>query len=232
VLPPGFDAHAKTIAASILAYLDHFDNLNPVQASGRRPRPDASTMYALIAQAGILSLLMRTDPHTVYYNTPFFKEDNFKRSEMECFIRKQMEATHPRERTTWPEHWTKEEINRSKGDQPVTEITIMDGVTAYRRGGWEDFAASTPWKPVYQKGMEVKGFRSRVLAHGWVYCRWGRPRQFVNGEPADDAKAHGVQWRDPGFVEFRDVKGVPGKPKEKSRSRRSKGKGKEVAGPA
>lgn len=96
----------------------------------------------------------------------------------------------------------------------------MDGVTAYRQGGWET-DVSTPVNPVWAQdgGGADSGVRCRTLTHGWVYCRWGRARRFGKGGVAvDDAKVHGDSWRGDGFVEFGDVPGVPkskGKAKKK-----------------
>lgn len=173
----------------------------------------------MIAQAGFLSLFMRLDPHTVYYCTPVFKEDTFSRKFMECFNKRNMEATHPRERTNWPANTPQAEINRAKGDDPLTQITIMDGITAYRLGGWET-RDSTPWTVQHAKEMKGRGVRSRILTHGWVFCRWGKARRFKEGRSADDAKMHGTQWKG-GFVGFRDVEGVPRL--ERASSRRSNG---------
>jgi hypothetical protein len=153
---------------------------------------------------------MRLDPHTVYYTTPMFKEDTFQSKYMEAFNRAQMVSTHPREPTTkWPPGITEAEKNRAKGDEPLTQITLLDGITAYRKGGWETQDSSV-WEPVYasESGAET-GIRARVLVHGWVYCRWGRARKFVNGRKADERRVHGKAWVEPGFVEFREVEGVP-----------------------
>ena len=154
---------------------------------------------------------MRADEHTVYYFVPTFKEDTFTSKHMECFNRIDMQDTHPRNRKTWPEGTTTEEKNRASGDDALTHITLMDGVTAYRQGGWET-GVSTPMDPKWsiEGGGKDSGIRCRILTQGWVYCRWGRARKFTkNGVPADDPKAHGQWWKGDGFVEFKDVKGVP-----------------------
>lgn len=121
-----------------------------------------------------------------------------------------MEDTHPRNRKTWPEGTTTEEKNRASGDDALTQIILMDGVTAYRQGGWET-GVSTPMNPQWstEGGGKDAGIRCRILTQGWVYCRWGRARKFSNGIATDDPKAHGQGWKGDGFVEFRDVKGVP-----------------------
>jgi hypothetical protein len=181
-------------------------------------------LYKIVTRAGILSLLMRADPHTVYYFTPVFKEDRYQSKFMECFNRAEMEQTHPRERKS-PSSWTDAEKQRAKGDEALNQITLMDGVTAYRRGGWET-AESTIDNPKYEDKNENKGIRSRVLSHSWVYCRWGRARKFEKGKPADDPKVHGMQWSGKGFIEFEQVPGVPKKKVEKPTG---KGKGKEKA---
>lgn len=143
-----------------------------------------------------------------------------------------MEKSHPRSAATvWPAGTTEEERRRAQGDEALHQILLMNGMTAYRRGGWEDWKASKPryvggrkWKGrVYaEKGDEMRGFRARVLAHGWVYCRWGRGRNFTEGRRDDRVEVHGVaNWREPGFVEFREV--VEGRVEVEGRR---KGKGK------
>jgi len=139
-----------------------------------------------------------------------FKEDTFQSKYMEAFNKQQMEATHPRQSSTiWPANATEAEKKRAKYDEPLTQITIMDGVTAYRKGGWETKDSSI-WDPVYagKYGGDI-GIRARVLVHGWVYCRWGRTRKWAHGKPADDPGVHGMAWKKPGFVEFRVLPGVP-----------------------
>ena len=165
----------------------------------------------------MLSLSMRLDPHTAYYFEPVFKEDAFSSKRMECFNQKDMEQMNMRTPDDEPQLAETErrrraglsdaEKKRAKNDEPLTQITILDGVTAYRLGGWES-AESTVDKPVYEKVEYAnKGVRSRILTHGWVYCRWGRARRFKEGKPADVPEAHGPAW-DGGFKEFTDVEGV------------------------
>lgn len=138
---------------------------------------------------------------------------------MECFNDEEMQLQHPRtpdDSALLP----KEEKRRRKGlseaekrrrgnDNPLTRITIMRGVTAYRLGGWET-AESTARKRVFEEGGEGKGVRVRILTHAWVYCRWGRARRFEKGREVDDGEeVHGEGYK--GFVEFRDVEGVLGR---------------------
>lgn len=101
------------------------------------------------------------------------------------------------------------EIKRSQGDEPLTQIVLMYGICAYRKGGWED-PESTIKKRKYEKEeYEQQGVRTRLLTQGWVYCRWGRARKMAGGK-ADDGgeKVHGEAWNG-GFKEFTDVEGVP-----------------------
>ena len=159
-------------------------------------------LYKLTAQAGVLSLLMLVDPHTVYYFKPVFKEDNYNGERMECFNQEEMEDTHPRTRKSWPAHYTEQEKVRAKTDEAVTQIVIHDGLTAYRVGGWET-KESTPRNPVYcDEEDQYQGIRSRVLVPGWVYCRWGQSRSAYGGKARTDKTIHGMQWKDPGFVDF------------------------------
>jgi hypothetical protein len=161
---------------------------------------------------------MRTDEHTVYYFEPVFKEDTFTSKRMECFNFKDMQQRNPRTADDEPTLEVKEKLRRAKlsekekkrakSDEPLTQITIMDGVTAYRLGGWES-ATSTNANIKYERFQYRKqGIRARILTHGWVYCRWGRARRFKDGKPDDVEDVHGDAWKAPGFVEFSAVDGV------------------------
>jgi hypothetical protein len=190
---------------AITVYLKDIDPLRPKnKRTLNDPKKRTEDLYKIVAQAGILSLIMRADPHTVYYFAPVFKEDDFKRKYMECFNEREMVANNPKERTHFDRTWTIAEKKRSLGDLPLNQITIMKGITTYRRGGWET-GRSTPQKPEYAPGTHDKGIRTRILTHGWVYCRWGRPQKFEKGKPVDDKKVHGIQWEDPGFMKFSEV---------------------------
>ena len=101
---------------------------------------------------------------------------------------------------------------RSKGDQLLTLITIMDGITAYRLGGWE--APSSRLDHVVYEKPKYKdmGVRTRTITHGWVYCRWGRPRSAqATADLGEETgkKIHGNVWSKGGFANFTDVDGVP-----------------------
>ncbi|KAF2277824.1 uncharacterized protein EI97DRAFT_373906 [Westerdykella ornata] len=241
-LPTHFHQHVVAVVATLLVHLTAVDARN-VRTAEHRVSEQIRDLYKLVAYAGILSLFMRLDPQAVYYVTPTFKEQHFEAEHMDAYNRAVMEATNPRERM-FPDDWDQREIARAKNDEPLTQMILMNGITVYRRGGWEDPDISEPWDEgvVYQPGMEHRGIRSRQLTQAWVFCRWGRPRRFVKGQPADRKEVHGAQWRDPGSVEFEDVvaeaKGgergeegetLRGRRKEKERvgeGRREKGKGK------
>jgi hypothetical protein len=174
-------------------------------------------LHEIVTHAGILSLAMRIDPHTVYHFEPVFKEDTFSSKRTECFNTRDMEQTNPhtdddhallREREKARRAgFSSVEKRRAKNDDPLTQITIMDGVTVYRKGGWET-ADSEVLKVKYERTeFRDQGVRARMLAPGWVFCRWGRAREFKDGKSADVAKTHGVTWNG-GFKEFADVEGV------------------------
>lgn len=177
-----------------------------------------AALHAIVSQAGMLSISMRADPLTVYQFVPIFKEDTYDANRMECFNTHAMEQTNPRTPDSEPlltkaEKFRREGIPerekaRAKNDDPLIQIAIMYGVTAWRLGGWED-SSSTLSAPKFEK-QEYKdmGVRSRILTHGWVYCRWGRARRFKDGKPDDKPETHGLAWRDGGFKEFTDVGGV------------------------
>ena len=172
---------------------------------------------------------MASDPHTVYYHAPVFKEDRFEHAKHEAFNQRKMEQTHPRQPSTvWAPTVSAEEKKRAQGDEALNQILIMGGLTAYRKGGWEDWETSDPhwdgdagrWAGrVYANpGDKDKGFRDRVLTHGWVFCRWGRARRFgKDGQPADEAAVDGEGFR--GFVEFRELDEIKGKWKGKRKKK-------------
>lgn len=81
-------------------------------------------------------------------------------------------------------------------DDALVQITMLPGVVAFRRGGFEG------------EDDAAQGFRERRLVRGWVFCRWGRGRVWEGGVPVDEPAVHGVQWGEGGFVEF--FPGVPG----------------------
>jgi hypothetical protein len=140
---------------------------------------------------------MRLDPHTAYHHECVFKEDNFTSQRMEAFNYYQMKIRNPAaEEKDMPQIMTdlkvddedqaerliatenkrrgklsEEERKRARSDHALTQICILDGLTAYRVGGWES-PTSTPSKPVYEK-QEYKnvGVRARILTHVSRYCR-------------------------------------------------------------
>ena len=246
-----FTAHVERIVSSLLIHLlpifalftrnneinrsfeippSHPDQLqNRIQGQDQNSSKLEPNLFddltKIVTSAALLSLIMASDPHTVYHFVPIFKEDDFDQRKCEAFNRKQMEATHPRNSATvWPPGTTEAERKRAQGDDALNQILLMSGITAYRKGGWEDWKASKPrwvggtgsgkWTGrTYKNARDsARGFRARVLAHGWVYCRWGRARHFDRAGNNDDrVEVHGeANWRAPGFVEFRDVVGRSG----------------------
>ncbi|KAF2258432.1 hypothetical protein CC78DRAFT_572531 [Lojkania enalia] len=205
LLPPNFDRHTTHILATLSTHLTPLLTLSTPLSSTQK-LTFHTHLHTLVSWAGALSLLMRADPHTVYYFTPVFKEEAFSSKNYECFNKKRMEAMHPRERKVWPPHTSEQEINRAKSDVAIIQMKLFDELTAYRVGGWET-PDSTPLDVRSSEGEE-QGIRSWLLVHGWVVCRWGRQRTFKKAVPDDDRNVHGAAWREPGFVEFGDVEGV------------------------
>ncbi|KAF2713679.1 hypothetical protein K504DRAFT_144244 [Pleomassaria siparia CBS 279.74] len=207
-LPAGFDSHAKEIAGAIFTHLD------PLIIDGRLKQNIMPGLFDIVATAGIYSILMHADPHTVYYFVPAHKEDKFKPEHTEAFNKSRMIATNPRQRKVWDPKTTKEEKVRASRDEAINQIILLNGITAYRQGGWETYT-STPYLPAW-KAVDGKdtGIRCRILTHNWVYCRWGRARQFRNGKATDVSRIHGAAWKG-GFIEFRNVPGVPGSTRAK-----------------
>lgn len=160
---------------------------------------------------------MRLDPHTVYHFAPVFKEQDFSSESMECINHAQMQQTNPRTPDD-AEGLTRAEIRRRQrlsaaekkrahNDDALTQITVLDGVTAYRVGGWEARDSTLSDVRFEKKEFGNRGVRVRKLTDALVYCRWGRARRFKNGKGDDVAAQHGDAW-DGGFVEFARVKGL------------------------
>jgi len=218
VLPPNFTNHINAIIGALWVHLSPILYLINNDA-GMKNKLDAtifSPLHKLVTEAALISLHMRLDAHTVYHHEPMFKEDNFDGARMECFNKLDMMQQNPRNAVSDCSAKEQErraplsetEKARSRGDQLLILITIMDGVTAYRLGGWEA-PSSRPDHVVYEK-PEYKGMgvRMRNIMHGWVYCRWGRPRSAqatadLNEETGK--KIHGDVWREGGFANFTDV---------------------------
>ncbi|KAF2751593.1 hypothetical protein M011DRAFT_394626 [Sporormia fimetaria CBS 119925] len=213
MLPVGFDAHVKTIVAAILTHLDFITRLDPKYSSESVDPTDEKTklytpLYRLVAEAGILSLYMRMDTRTVYHFVPTFKDQTYDNAAMACFNEEEMKATDPHTRKTWPANYTEAEKRRAEFDEPLVQIRIFEGVTAYRKGSWETSSSTAKNQRFVKAGGEDDGVRSRILTCSWVYCRWGRRKEFKDRKDVSDPEAHGMQW-DGGFVNFSDVMGVP-----------------------
>ncbi|KAI8933661.1 hypothetical protein NX059_009382 [Plenodomus lindquistii] len=243
-LPPDFNNHVVRVVQAIWA---HLSLINYLLEGEEHTIPSAifSTLFKIVTHAGILSLLLRQDKRTVYYFEPLFKEDEFNPTRMECYNYLEMRQRHPRtpvaklskEERARRAELTDGEKQRALSDRPLTQITIMPGLRAYRLGGWEK-QSSTAENPEYEvSSYENEGIRSQKLTDGWVYCRWGRARGYNNGKVGSggNARLHGDAWQG-GFLEFHEVDGVPdwlGRERAEREARKQvakgKGKGKERA---
>ncbi|RMZ67325.1 endoribonuclease l-psp [Pyrenophora seminiperda CCB06] len=216
-VPPNFKTHINAIIGALWVHLAPILNLTNMSAI----LDDSifTPLQKIVTEAALVSLHMRLDAHTVYYHEPLFKEDGFVGARMECFNKEDMMQQNPRnvladcspkeqERRA---RLSETEKQRSKNDQLLTFITIMDGVTAYRMGGWEA-SSSHPDKVVYENPKyKDQGVRTRIITHGWVFCRWGRPRSAQKTASLDNDKGkkiHGNAWREGGFADFTDIVGV------------------------
>jgi hypothetical protein len=212
-LPSNFSNHVNFVVGALVTHLA------PILSLDYRFNRKSMIigLHEIVTHAGILSLAMRIDPHTVYHFEPVFKEDTFSSKRTDCFNNKDMEQTNPhtddnhallrKTEKTRRTVLSSVEKRRAKNDDPLTQITIMDGVTAYRKGGWET-ADSEVLKAKYERtDFRDQGVRARMLVPGWVFCRWGRAREFKDDKSADVAKVPGVAWNG-GFREFADVEGV------------------------
>lgn len=213
-LPSNFANHVNRIVGVIYTHIKPIWTLNPTAPE----RQDiVGNLHAIVTYAGILSLQMRIDPHTVYHFQPLFKEDTYTSKSMECFNQDRMVQTNPRtsETDAGLENAEKKrraalsapEKKRAQNDDPLTQITILEGINAYRLGGWEA-PDSTILGVKHEKSEYAnEGVRVRKLTNGLAYCRWGRARCFKDGNSDDVPGHHGTAWHG-GFAEFNDVKGV------------------------
>ncbi|KAF1354435.1 hypothetical protein EJ07DRAFT_133204 [Lizonia empirigonia] len=181
-LPPNFAAHINHTTAALYTHLKPLFTLDPLHAPATPPTHAIPLLHAIVIQAALLSLHMRLDAHTAYHLSSVFKEQPLT-PPMECVNHTTMTATRPHTTTT---------------DTPVVQISLLPALTAYRLGGWD--ATPTPIPT---------GLRARALTQAWVFCRWGVPRAWARGRPADDKAAHGKLWEG-GFVEFGHVLGRGG----------------------
>lgn len=203
-LPSNFANHVNHIVGVLVTHLSPILKLDSSSPSASSLIPH---LHSIVTHAGLLSLNMRADPHTVYHFAPIFKEESFSASRMECFNSLSMQQTNPRTSDTDPglsalekkrrAKLSEAEKKRSRNDDALTQITIMAGVTAYRVGGWEAFDSRVTNVRYEKMEYASEGVRERVLSKAWAYCRWGRARAFKDGEA----------WKG-GFVEFTDVDGV------------------------
>ncbi|OAG00877.1 uncharacterized protein CC84DRAFT_1262964 [Paraphaeosphaeria sporulosa] len=138
----------------------------------------------LVGTAGLLSLQMAVDPLTVYYHVPVAKGECFSHTLHEAFNNDEMERTHPR--SAEMVFQSDESRKRARNDEAVVSMVLMDGLTAYRAGGWEAPGSNPLWDGdevvgrVYAKDEYVgKGYRGRLLTPGWVFCKWDRAKGFA-----------------------------------------------------
>ncbi|KAI4674129.1 uncharacterized protein J4E84_010829 [Alternaria hordeiaustralica] len=227
-LPANFNAHVNTIIGALWIHLSPLLSLvhpptYPASTPLPIPAPSLKTVFAdlrrLTVSAGILSLHMHLDPHTAYHHVPLFKEDNYDSSIMECWNDEPMRQRNMRNKYEDVDEdeqkrrdaLSETEKKRARGDTALTQILCFNGVTAYRKGGWE-VGSSTANNPVYEKGeYKNMGVRVRVLTQGLVYCRWGRALSSQKSASMDNEtgeKIHGDAWREGGFMQFTNVEGV------------------------
>ncbi|KAI4916125.1 hypothetical protein J4E90_004571 [Alternaria incomplexa] len=227
-LPYNFNAHVNTIIGALWTHLSPLLTLAhpptyPASTPLPIPPPSLSSVFAdlrrLTVSAGILSLHMHLDPHTAYHHVPLFKEDNYDSSIMECWNDGPMRQRNMRNKYEDVDEdeqkrrdaLSETEKRRARGDTALTQIICFNGVTACRKGGWEN-GSSTASNPVYEKAeYKNMGVRVRVLTQGLVYCRWGRALSSQKTAEMDNEtgkKIHGDAWRQGGFMQFTDVEGV------------------------
>ncbi|ORY16649.1 hypothetical protein BCR34DRAFT_476214 [Clohesyomyces aquaticus] len=216
-LPADFHRYTQHIALAIYTHLSPILSLHWKMPSSSRSRSSSSSsppleyqtllkdLYTLTTRAGALSIQMRIDPHTAYHFTPMFKEDRFLPKFADCFNISRLQAAHPRNPAkVWPDNFSEQEIRKRKLDDAVICVTMMSGVTAYRKGGWEAKDSRVGLVRYEGKDGTEKGLRSRCLTQGWVYVRWGRGRKWEKGVEVTKKEDYGMLW-DGGFVEFRDL---------------------------
>lgn len=175
--PEDFPKHVDAVVTALDIHLRPLLNL-----VGTRPVMQSlfiTHLTRLVGTAGLLSLQMAADPHAVYYFVPVSRDDVFSHEEHDALNDQEMERTHPR----GPKTVFADEKEREKrvGEEAVVEVGIMDGLTVYRRGGWEDMESWVKWdgdrfvgRRYARKEYGEMGYRARVLVRGLVFCKWGR----------------------------------------------------------
>lgn len=126
---------------------------------------------------------MAVDPFTVYYNVPVANGDRFSHALHGSLNSEEMKRSHPR--NPGAASASEESKKRARNDNAVISMVLMNGLTAYRAGGWEAPESDPKWDGkgfvgrVYAREGDVGvGYRGRVLSHGWVFCKWGRVESF------------------------------------------------------
>ncbi|KAJ4292716.1 hypothetical protein N0V90_009379 [Kalmusia sp. IMI 367209] len=173
---PNFPTHIARVTTALQTHLAPILSLNALPGNAAFHVTDVlfDALHSIVAQAGLLSLHMASDAHTVYHFSPVFKEDRYDARSMEAFNRVAMERSHPRSATTaWPARTSDAEKKRAQSDHALNQILLMDGLTTYRKGGWET-SHSDPNKPTYDAarfGADVarRGFRARMLVQGGCF---------------------------------------------------------------
>ncbi|RAR06252.1 hypothetical protein DDE83_007057 [Stemphylium lycopersici] len=241
MLPPNFNAHINTVTAALITHLDPLLTLSHPNPT---PAPSAlfTPLHTLTVRAALLSLHMHLDPHTVYHFAPAFKEQAYTRPTMDVSNARQMAQQNPLASpdTLTPGERSRraalgaEEQRRARRHVPLTQISIMNGLVAYRPGGWEAPARCSQRgkaeraELLYEDQTTVDtGLRTKVLVPAWVFCRWGRAYgDTCSLSDAEAKKVHGDKW-DGGFV---GLTSVPGVFDWRGKKRDGTGKGKAVDG--
>ncbi|KAF2450560.1 hypothetical protein P171DRAFT_479643 [Karstenula rhodostoma CBS 690.94] len=178
VVVTALDTHLRPLLLKLCTF-----NARSKERTARVHWSFIEALTRLVGTAGLLSLQVAVDPFTVYYHVPLANGDRFSHALHEAFNHEEMERSHPRNPET--AFASEEARKRASNDEAVISMVLMNGLTAYRAGGWEAPESDPGWDGegfvgrVYaREGNGGRGHRERVLAHGWVFCKWGRARRF------------------------------------------------------
>ncbi|KAL1622494.1 hypothetical protein SLS54_005060 [Diplodia seriata] len=202
-LPPNFIPAAKLLTWQLHSILE------PLRTFGAASTPKAvrgltqlvrvRELYRIVVRAGVLSLHMGLDPHTVYFAVSAGKDDYWNEEEMRAFNRGEMVRTNPTRGGA--EGWDgteegRERMQKAQYQLALVRMTIFPGWKAFKKGGWG-------------RGDKERGLRVCELSRQWVSLRWGEQRTW-------EARPKGVEEEEE--EQAKGKKGKKGKGKTKAKA--------------
>ncbi|KKY18218.1 hypothetical protein UCDDS831_g06009 [Diplodia seriata] len=202
-LPPNFIPAAKLLTWQLHSILEPLRTLSaattPKAVRGLTQLVRVRELYRIVVRAGVLSLHMGLDPHTVYFAVSAGKDDYWNEEEMRAFNRGEMVRTNPTRGGA--EGWDgteegRERMQKAQYQLALVRMTIFPGWKAFKKGGWG-------------RGDKERGLRVCELSRQWVSLRWGEQRTW-------EARPKGVE--DEEEEQAKGKKGKKGKGKAKAKA--------------